>query len=228
MRNIGIVVAALSLFALGSISTVLVLRGSLHRSAYQGVECQTGNMAKAATSEDNKILQLVGAAWMSRAQVCSIGGFTVVVPAAQAEGHIIDIYKGLKPVFQRTRDGSFDYSPTVPDGKADQMVVNLWHPCEGDVTKLIYTTRGKEPHSMVEDRTFSGLPNERVVWNGSDIQETYVMYQDGWHSMQKGKILIDGQWLAIRFTGGEWRVKGPNDTEPSPPASEAFGCPDAK
>lgn len=63
---------------------------------------------------------------MSRAQVYSVGGFTVVVPAAQAEGHIINIYKGLKPVFQRTRDGSFDYSPTVPDGKFDQMVVNFW------------------------------------------------------------------------------------------------------
>src|ERR1700691_2958613 len=227
MRNIGIVVAALALFALG-ISTAVLLRASFHRSAYQGVVCQIDDLAKAKTSEDNKILQLVGAGWMSRAQVCSIGGFTVVVPAAQAEGHIINIWKGQKPVFQRTRDDSLDYSPTVPDGRFDQVVVNFWHPCEGDVTKLFYETRGKQRHIMVEDRTFSGLPNERVVYNGRDIQETYVMYQDAWHQMQKGKILIDGQWQAMRFTGGEWRIKDPNDTGPPATASEAFSCPDTK
>jgi hypothetical protein len=171
---------------------------------------------------------MTGFAWLIHARVCAIGGFTVAVPDAQTEGHIIAVYKGLKPVFQRARDGTLVYSPRVPDSRSDQEIVNIWHPCEGDVTKLLYTTRAGEPHVTVEDRTFSGIPNERVVWNGSDIQEIYVWYQEAWHRMQKGNMLVDGKWQAAHFAEGEWRIREPNDSEPPATASDAFSCLETK
>jgi hypothetical protein len=221
-------VAAIAVFALGVASTLALVRVALHPYALGAAACQVNDITGTTDSRDKAIISIGGLDWLSHARVCEIGGFTIVVPAAQTEGHIIDVYKGLKPVFQRTRDGTLVFSPTVPDRRFDEDIVNIWHPCEGDVSRLFYTTRGKEPHITVEDQTFVGLPNKRIVWNGHDIQETFVMYQDAWHQLDKGKMLIGDQWKPMRYTAGEWRIKDPNDTEPATKSSDAFTCPDTK
>jgi hypothetical protein len=224
IKKTGIVVAAVALLALGCISTVLLQKGLGHRAAYRGVECWIGDIANAKTSKEQAILRVVGDEWMSRAQVCSIGGFTIVVPAAQTDGHIINIYKGAKPVFQRTRDGSFDYSPTVPDRRIDQMVVNFWHPCEGDVTRLFYTTRGNGPVVQIGDLNFHGGPDTRTILNGQEIAEEYGMYQDAWHRIDKGKMLLDGKWQSMRFRDGEWRIGDPSDPKAASNSDDSFHC----
>ena len=217
-------VAAAAVFVLGVASTLTLVRVVLRHTTLRDTSCEVADIAGAKSVEDRAIENAAGLDWLSHARVCLIGGFTVVVPASQTKGQIIRISKGLKPVFERTRDGTLVFSPMVPDQRFDQDIVNIWHPCEGDVTKLIYTTRGKEPHITVEDRTFSGLPNERMIWNGGDVQETFVMYEGTWHQMQKGRMLIDGQWQAVDFIRGEWRIKDPNDTGPPVKESDAVVC----
>ena len=200
------------------------MRVAIHRESLNYPVCRVSDIAGAKSPEDKAMLRIGGDEWLTHARVCAIGGFSVVVPDTQTEGHIINLYKGLKPVFQRTSDATLVYSPTVPDSRFDQDIINIWHPCERDVTKLFYTTRGREPHVMVEDRTFSGQPDERTVWRGSDIQETYGMYQDAWHRMQKGEMLIDGTWQSMQFVGNKWQIKGPNDSEPPAELSDVPAC----
>jgi hypothetical protein len=210
-------------FVLGCASTLAVVRMANHYGPYRYVECRVADITGASSPGDARFLNKVGLGWLTHARVCVMGGFTVAVPENQTDAHLINVYRGLKPVFQRTSDGTLVYSPTVPNNAIDQDIVNIWHPCEGDVSKLIYSTRGREPHVMVEDRTFSGRPDSRIVWLGHEIQQSFGMYQDAWHQMQKGKMLIDGQWQPMQFAESGWQVKDPQDSEP-PSKSSGAGC----
>jgi len=106
------------------------------------------------------------------------------------------------------------------------MVVNIWHPCEGDVTKLYYTTRGKEPVVMIGDLNFDGRPDTRTVWNGNAIREFYGMYQEAWHRLEKGKMLIGDTWQPVRFKDGEWRIRDPSDLANGSNDNKPIDCKD--
>jgi hypothetical protein len=215
------IVVAAGLVLLGSVVTAAAfLIDARRQSALNGIDCQILDPAQVSSESDRNLWRLLNPEWGSHARVCSMGGFSIAVPASQTEGHVINVSKGQRPVFRRTQDDTWVYSPTVPVGRFDQMVVNIWHPCEGDVTRLFYDTRGKESSVSVGDLNFDGLPDSRFMWANGEIVQGYGWYQGAWHQLEKRKMLIEGQWRPVRFEDGEYRIENSGD---APPPTDGAG-----
>jgi len=208
---------AVALVLLGSVSTAAVFLARAKHAPDNAVSCQVQDLTKRASEEEKTALFVFDREWLSSARVCSVGGFTILVPARQTEAHVIFVYRGRKPVLERTRDSSLVYSPMVPDNRFDQDTVNVWHPCEGRVTRLFYDTRTGTGNVSVGDLNFDGMPDTRLLSTpGGDIDQAYAWYQGAWHDIANTKLLIGERWQPARFIDGEWRVVQEGDAHAQP------------